>query len=36
MGWSAISNVDINGKIFTNSGILVANAAEWSSGGSKG
>jgi hypothetical protein len=36
MGWGVIPNVDINGKVFLHSEILNINAAEWSSGGSKG
>jgi hypothetical protein len=36
MGWGAVSNAIINGKVSMNNGVLVINAAEWSSGGSKG
>jgi hypothetical protein len=36
MGWGVISNVVINGQVFTNSGILVINAADWGPNASKG
>jgi hypothetical protein len=36
MGWGAISNVDINGNVNANSGILVINAADWGPNASKG
>jgi hypothetical protein len=36
MGWDAISNLNLNGKVNVNNGILTVNAADGTSGGTKG
>jgi hypothetical protein len=36
MGWSAISSVNINGSVYVNNGLLTINAADGTTGGTKG
>jgi hypothetical protein len=36
MGWNAISNLNLNGNVLVNNGLLTINAADWSNSGTKG